>query len=102
KAGVLYGRYWGAFEDLRHLHFNVSYYAAIEHCIVSGLQRFEPGAGGEVKHLRGFDAPETRRIHWIPQPRLGNAVAEYLGRERAHVAGEMEWLDDNTALKRDG
>ena len=37
KAGVLYGRYWGALEPLRHLHFNVSYYAAIEHCIVRGL-----------------------------------------------------------------
>jgi len=102
KAGVLYGRYWGAFEDLRHLHFNVSYYAAIEHCIVSGLQRFEPGAGGEFKHLRGFDAAETRSMHWIRHLGLRNAVAEYLGRERAHVAGEMEWLDDNTALKRDG
>ena len=30
KGDVLYGRYWGAFEDVRHLHFNVCYYAAIE------------------------------------------------------------------------
>jgi hypothetical protein len=28
-------------------------------------------------------------------------VAEYLGRERAHVAGAIEWLDDNTARKRE-
>ena len=33
KAGVMYGRYWGCFEELRYLHFNVCYYAAIEHCI---------------------------------------------------------------------
>ena len=65
KAGVLYGRYWGAFETLRYLHFNVCYYAAIEHCIVQGLHRFEPGAGGEFKHLRAFDAAETRSMHWI-------------------------------------
>ena len=100
KAGVFYGRYWGAFETLRYLHFNVSYYAAIEHCIVRGLHRFEPGAGGEFKHLRAFDAAETRSMHWIRHPGLRDAVAEYLVRERAHVAGEIEWLDDNTARKR--
>jgi uncharacterized protein len=101
KAGVLYGRYWGTFEPLRHLHFNVSYYAAIEHCIIHGLQRFEPGAGGEFKHLRGFDAAETRSMHWIRQPGLRRAVDEYLGRERAHVVNEMEWLAERTALRRD-
>jgi predicted N-acyltransferase len=102
KAGVLYGRYWGAFEELRYLHFNVCYYAAIEHCIVHGLQRFEPGAGGEFKHLRAFDAAETRSMHWIGHPGLRQAVADYLEREREHVAGEIEWLDDNTARKRHG
>ena len=102
KAGVLYGRYWGAFETLRYLHFNVCYYAAIEHCIVQGLHRFEPGAGGEFKHLRAFDAAETRSMHWIGHAGLRHAVAEYLEREREHVAGEMEWLDDKTARKRDG
>ena len=101
KAGVLYGRYWGAFEPLRYLHFNVCYYAAIEHCIVGGLRRFEPGAGGEFKHLRGFDAAATHSMHWIQHAGLRAAVAEYLERERAHVAGEIEWLDDNTARKRD-
>jgi uncharacterized protein len=102
KDGVLYGRYWGALESLRHLHFNVSYYAAIEHCIVRGLRRFEPGAGGEFKQMRGFDASPTQSMHWIGHPRLRDAVAEYLVRERAHIAGEIEWLVDNTAHKREG
>ncbi len=101
KAGVLYGRYWGAVQELRHLHFNVSYYAGIEHCIVHGLKRFEPGAGGEFKHMRGFDASGTQSMHWIRHPRFRDAVAEYLVRERAHIAGEIAWLDDNTAHKRD-
>ena len=47
KGGVLYGRYWGSDRDIRHLHFNVCYYTAIDHCIRLGLERFEPGAGGE-------------------------------------------------------
>jgi predicted N-acyltransferase len=53
KGNVLYGRYWGAFEELRYLHFNVCYYASIEHCLRRGIERFEPGAGGEFKYWRG-------------------------------------------------
>jgi predicted N-acyltransferase len=102
QGGVLYGRYWGALQPLRHLHFNVSYYAAVEHCIAQGLARFEPGAGGEFKHLRGFDAAPTQSLHWIREPRFRTAVADYLAREREHVAGEIDWLDDKTAYRRDG
>jgi len=101
KAGTLYGRYWGAFQDLRYLHFNVCYYAGIAHCIAQGLQRFEPGAGGEFKQLRGFDATETASMHWINDVRLRAAVADHLEGERAHVAAEVEWLGDHTALRRD-
>ncbi len=101
KGDALYGRYWGAFETLRHLHFNVCYYAAIEHCIAAGLARFEPGAGGEFKHLRGFDATETTSMHWIRDRRFRAAIADYLQRERAAVADEMEYYDEKTARKRD-
>ena len=73
KGDALYGRYWGAFRPLRHLHFNVCYYAGIEHCLEHGLTRFEPGAGGEYKQLRGFDAVPTWSFHWLadraPAPR---------------------------------
>lgn len=101
-GGVLYGRYWGAFEALRHLHFNVCYYAAIRHCIAAGLRRFEPGAGGEFKHLRGFDARMTESVHFIADPRLRHAVAEYLVHERAEVAAEVALFGRHTALRRDG
>jgi len=101
KGDTLYGRYWGAFEPLRHLHFNVCYYAAIEHCITAGLARFEPGAGGEFKHLRGFDATATDSLHWIRDPRFRAAVADYLVRERAAVSDQIAWYDEKTARKRD-
>jgi uncharacterized protein len=100
KGDVLYGRYWGAFEDLRHLHFNVCYYASIEYCLREGISRFEPGAGGEFKHLRGFDARPTHSMHYIAEPRLGRAIADYLERERQAVAQEIDWLDTRSALKR--
>jgi predicted N-acyltransferase len=100
KGDVLYGRYWGAFEQLRFLHFNLCYYAAIEHCIREGIARFEPGAGGEFKHLRGFDACLTRSAHFIADPRLADAVRRFLRREREAVGAEIDWLDTQSALRR--
>jgi uncharacterized protein len=85
KAGVFYGRYWGAFEELRYLHFNVCYYAAIEHCIAQGIQRFEPGAGGEYKWLRGFNPALTRSMHFVAHPGLRKAIDNFLLRERREV-----------------
>ena len=85
KAGVFYGRYWGAFEELRFLHFNVCYYAAIEHCIAQGIQRFEPGAGGEYKWLRGFNPALTRSMHFVAHEGLRKAIGNFLARERREV-----------------
>jgi len=100
KGDALYGRYWGAHRMLRHLHFNVCYYAAVEHCIAQGLARFEPGAGGEFKHMRGFDARETRSVHFVRDRRLRTAIADFLVREGAAVQEEMAWFDSRTAMKR--
>jgi len=101
KGDTLYGRYWGTFEDVRHLHFNVCYYAAIDLCLQRGLTRFEPGAGGEFKHLRGFDARTTTSMHFLGDPRFADAVRRYLTEERKAVAREIGWLDTQTALRRD-
>src|SRR5437870_4673353 len=78
KGDTLYGRYWGAERALRYLHFNVCYYAGIEHCIAHGLRRFEPGAGGEFKLWRGFDPTATASVHWLRDPRLAAAVRKFL------------------------
>lgn len=101
KGDVLYGRYWGTFEDVRHLHFNVCYYAAIDLCLTHGITRFEPGAGGEFKHLRGFDARATVSMHYLGDARLADAVRRYLVEERRAVAREIGWLDSQTAMRRD-
>ena len=85
KADVMYGRYWGCFRDVRFLHFNVCYYAGIEHSIAHNIQRYEPGAGGEYKWLRGFDPALTRSIHYVVNAPLKKAIAGFLKRERTEV-----------------
>jgi uncharacterized protein len=100
KSGVLYGRYWGTHEEIRYLHFNVCYYAAIEYCLKEGIGRFEPGAGGEFKHLRGFEATPTVSLHWLADQGFAEAVAEFLQRERRAVAREIRYREGRSALRK--
>jgi hypothetical protein len=99
KSGVFYGRYWGATHPLRHLHFNVCYYAAIEHCIAAGIERFEPGAGGDYKFLRGFDAQPTYSVHYLCEQRLSDAVARFLAAERTHADDAIRQLREQSVLQ---
>jgi hypothetical protein len=99
KGGVFYGRYWGAFKELRHLHFNVCYYAAIEHCIRHGFKRMEPGAGGDFKQLRGFDPVPTRSLHYLFHEELRLAVARHLERERAQALAAIARMRAESQLK---
>ena len=80
---TLFGRYWGAREERPFLHFNVCFYHSIEECIRRGLTRFEPGAGGEHKLVRGFEPTITHSAHHLAHPGLDRAVRDFLVRERA-------------------
>jgi predicted N-acyltransferase len=99
KGDALYGRYWGALQPTRHLHFNVCYYAAVEYCIERGLDRFEPGAGGEYKYLRGFDPQPTYSLHHLEDPGLARAVARALAAERSEAREVIHHLRERSALK---
>jgi predicted N-acyltransferase len=99
KGDALYGRYWGALQNTRYLHFNVCYYAAIEHCIAAGIGRFEPGAGGDYKFLRGFDPQPTYSLHFLAEPRLAGTVAKFLELERAEAHDVIDHLRNNSVLK---
>jgi predicted N-acyltransferase len=86
---ALYGRYWGALEDKNFAHFEVCFYSGIEQAILRGLERFEPGAGGEHKLSRGFEPTETHSLHHLGDPRLDRAVRDFLGREKPALVSEI-------------
>ena len=101
KGDSFYGRYWGALRPVRYLHFNACYYAAIEFCIERGLERFEPGAGGDYKWLRGFDATPTYSLHFLAEPRLAHAVGRFLDAERREAQRVIDELDRKSPLRRE-
>tara|TARA_Y100001935_G_scaffold252542_1_gene256693 strand:- start:175 stop:1347 length:1173 start_codon:yes stop_codon:yes gene_type:complete len=59
----LWGRYWGASEDISNLHFELCYYQPIEWAIKNNIKYFDPGAGGNHKRRRGFQAKGTNSYH---------------------------------------
>jgi uncharacterized protein len=97
---ALYGRNWGCIEDHPFLHFEVCYYQAIDFAIRRGLKRVEAGAQGEHKLARGYRPVLMHSAHDIADPALRRAVADYLQRERAHVAEAVDVLDTLTPFRR--
>ncbi len=85
-SDTLFGRNWGAVEHHPFLHFEVCYYQAIEFAIKHGLTAVEAGAQGEHKIARGYLPQTTFSAHYIADPALRRAIADYLKRERAYVA----------------
>ena len=97
---TLYGRYWGATEEVPFLHFELCYYQAIDAAIARGLAFVEAGAQGEHKLARGYAPVATWSAHYIPDAGFRRAVAGFLERESQAVAVEREYLDDFTPFRK--
>ncbi|WP_371192749.1 GNAT family N-acetyltransferase [Glaciecola sp. SC05] len=82
---ALFGRYWGALEDVSGLHFECCYYRGIEFAIAKGIQVFNPGTQGEHKILRGFRPTFCYSNHYLVEPAFDRAVADFVIRERAGI-----------------
>ena len=72
------------------LHFEVCYYRAIDYAIEHQLKWVEAGAQGPHKIQRGYMPKQTYSSHWIADSGFRSAVAEFLDRERAAIATNIE------------
>ena len=100
-ADTLYGRYWGAVEDVPFLHFELCYYQAIDAAIARGLATVEAGAQGEHKLARGYLPTPTWSAHYLPDPGFRRAVADFLARERAAVEREQVYMAELAPFRRE-
>ena len=96
---TLYGRYWGAVEEVPLLHFELSYYRAIEWAIEHCLATVQAGAQGEHKLARGYEPVITRSAHFLPNPGFRRAVSDFVDREREAIAMECQWARDALPYK---
>jgi len=98
---TLFGRHWGAIEHHPFLHFELCYYQAIDFAIAHKLPRVEAGAQGEHKISRGYMPTTTFSAHYIADPALRRAIADYLQRERAYVAAAGAELATLAPFRKD-
>jgi uncharacterized protein len=89
-GGSLYGRYWGCLAEFDRLHFETCFYQGMQLAIDQGLARFDAGAQGEHKLIRGFEPVITRSWHYLCHPGLRTAVADFLAQERPGVLAYAE------------
>lgn len=97
---AVYGRYWGCTRNVPFLHFELCYYQAIEVAIELGLGRVEAGAQGGHKLARGYEPARTTSAHWIADPAFRDAIADFLDRERAGVAADVNYLETKTPYRK--
>jgi predicted N-acyltransferase len=86
----LYGRYWGCLAEFDRLHFETCFYQGMDYAISQGLQRFDAGAQGEHKLIRGFEPVITQSWHYLCHPGLRDAVADFLQDEREGIRAYAE------------
>jgi len=96
---TLYGRYWGAAEEVPFLHFELSYYRAIDWSIEHRFGSVQAGAQGEHKLARGYEPVVTTSLHFLPDPGFRRAVADFLSREREGIEAEVEWAKEALPFK---
>ena len=99
-ADTLFGRYWGATENVPFLHFELCYYQAIDAAIARGLTRVEAGAQGEHKLARGYEPTPTFSAHFIPHEGFRRAVADYLVAERRAVERQTDMLAEFVPFRK--
>ncbi len=63
----------------------------MDYAIGTGLKRFDAGAQGEHKLVRGFEPQLTTSWHYLTHPGLRDAVADFLQEERE---GVRDWADE--------
>ena len=90
NATGLYGRYWGAMEEVDGLHFECCYYSGIEFAIQHRLPLFNPGTQGEHKILRGFEPELCFSAHHCLDQRFHAAVEDFVLQEQRAIAHYYE------------
>ena len=99
-SDTLYGRYWGSVAEFSYLHFELCYYRGIEFAIERGLQRYDAGAQGEHKLMRGFEPIKTHSLPWIRHPEFRDAIARFLTQEERSIDSHMQQAEDLLPFKK--
>ena len=98
----IYGRYYGALEEVPNLHFELCYYRPVEYALERGIASFDPGMGSPHKARRGFRSGLAPSFHRLFDPRLADFVASVLPEFNEAEAAEVAALNGELPYKAVG
>jgi uncharacterized protein len=96
---TLYGRYWGANDFYKFLHYELCYYQAIEFAIKFKMSSIESGAGGLHKISRGYSPVITHSAHYFQNQDIHKVIEDYLLKEIHYVNKEVDSLSKLSPFK---
>jgi predicted N-acyltransferase len=99
KNDRIWGRYWGAYEDIKDLHFAVCYYAPMDYCIREGIRYFDPGAGSPHKVRRGFRSVFDTSCHKFFDPLLEKLFKTNIDEVNKYEMETIDALNSELPLK---
>lgn len=99
---AIFGRNWGALEEVPFLHFELCYYQAIQYAIDHQLERVEAGAQGFHKVARGYLPRLTYSLHWIADPNFRSVLDQVLQQEREEIMQQRALLEEEHSPYRKG
>jgi predicted N-acyltransferase len=97
----LYIMHWGSKVQSKFLHFEITYYQAIEFAIEHRLQYIDGGPGGFHKVARGFLPFPAYHCHWFRDADFGRLVMAGLQRRLKIIGAEQERLRSSSPYKVD-
>ena len=98
---TLYGRHWGAFENIDNLHFECCYYQGIDYCIKNNIKYFDPGVQGEHKIRRGFEPQSCDSYHYVLQEDFRDAIKNFCYEESKSVESYLRACQEYTLIKKE-
>ena len=99
-SDTLFGRHWGASENIDSLHFECCFYQGIEYCIKNNIKFFDPGVQGEHKIRRGFEPRESSSFHFILQKDFREAIQKFCIEETESVKRYLVACQEYTPIKK--
>jgi predicted N-acyltransferase len=95
KSSRIWGRFWGAYEEVKDLHFAACYYTPMDWCIKEGIHFFDPGAGSPHKIRRGFKSVIDKSWHKFFDPTLERLF-------KNNIANVNQYEEENRRLLNEG
>jgi uncharacterized protein len=100
KKDLLYGRYWGCYQEFDSLHFEACYYQPIDWAIQKNITMFDPGAGGSHKRRRGFPATPNYSLHKFYHPKMNQILHHYIDEINQGEWEEIEAINNDLPFSK--